>query len=47
MGDDYTERKVRVYEPKVVKSESKLQKYVVNPMKKVAGMDGKSKRLTA
>lgn len=47
MGDEYVERKVRVYKDKV-KGQSKLNKYVVGPAKKVFGMkDAKHDRLTA
>ena len=50
MGDEYSERKIRVYEPKVVKGESKVSKYFVKPMKKFVlkeGSNSSTRRLTA
>jgi len=51
LGDEYTERKIRVYEPKVVKGEGKVSKYFVKPITKAMGFNkGKSdneRRLTA
>lgn len=52
MGDEYIERKIRVYEAEHHKGESKLQKYLVKPITKMAGSKPKEQsykesRLTA
>jgi hypothetical protein len=47
MGDEYVEKKIRVYKDQV-KGQSKLNKYVVGPAKKVIGIkDSKVSRMTA
>ena len=41
MGDQYYERKIRVYEPRRKQEGGKLEKYAFNPMKKMFGMNKK------
>ena len=51
MGDEYTEQKVRVYQPQKKKNENILTKVMIKPMQKFMGLDKskdtKKNRLTA
>jgi hypothetical protein len=52
LGEEYTERKIRTYEPTVHKGESKASKYFVKPITKALGMKhaeehARTTRLTA